>query len=112
LRKAEHKIAEAQINKVAGQLEMYRMDNGSYPSSEQGLEALVAAPTTDPQPRNWLPGGYAKRADLKDPWQNALQYRVPGERTPQSLDLFCAGADGGEGGEGPTADVTNWDSGA
>jgi len=112
LRKAEHKIAEAQINKVAGQLEMYRMDNGTYPTTEQGLEALVAAPTSNPQPRNWLPGGYAKRADLKDPWQNALQYRVPGEHNPQSFDLFSYGADGVEGGEGPNADVTNWDSGA
>jgi general secretion pathway protein G len=112
LRQAEHKIARAQIEKVAGQLELYRVDNGMYPTTEQGLEALVSAPTSDPQPRNWLPGGYAKAADLKDPWQNALQYRVPGEHNAHSFDLFSYGADGVEGGEGVNADVTNWDSGA
>jgi general secretion pathway protein G len=112
MRRAEHKLAAAQIQKVASQLEMYRLDNGTYPSSEQGLEALVAAPTSDPQPRNWLPGGYAKSSDLRDPWQNTLQYRVPGEHNAHSFDLFSFGADGVEGGEGTNADVTNWDTGA
>ena len=51
--KTAHSLAEAPIDKVAGQLEMYRMDNGTYPSMEQGLEALVVAPTSHPQPRNW-----------------------------------------------------------
>jgi general secretion pathway protein G len=112
MKQAQHTIAQAQIEKVAGQLEMYRLDNGNYPSNEQGLQALVTQPSGDPQPRNWLPGGYAKMSDLKDPWQNALQYRVPGEHNAHSFDLFSYGADGVEGGEGPNADVTNWDSGA
>jgi general secretion pathway protein G len=112
MREVEQKVARAQIEKVAGQLEMYRLDNGTYPSTEQGLEALVSAPTSDPQPRNWLPGGYARKADLRDPWQNTLQYRVPGEHNAHSFDLFSYGADGAEGGEGPNADVTNWDNGA
>jgi general secretion pathway protein G len=110
--RAQHTLAGTQIEKVSSALEMYKLDNGSYPTSDQGLEALVTAPSGDPQPRNYLPGGYAKKADLADPWKNPLQYRVPGEHNPHSFDLFSYGADGVEGGEGTNADLGNWDSGA
>lgn len=113
-RSDEARIAAAKhdIAALSQSLKLYKLDNGRYPSNEQGLQALVTQPSGDPQPRNWLPGGYAKMSDLKDPWQNALQYRVPGEHNAHSFDLFSYGADGTEGGEGPNADVTNWDNGA
>jgi general secretion pathway protein G len=110
--RAQHTLAGTKIQKIQGALEMYKVDNGSYPSAEQGLEALVTPPTGEPAPRNYLPGGYASRADLVDPWQNPLQYRVPGEHNPHSFDVFSYGADGVEGGEGTNADLGNWDAGA
>ena len=104
--------AYADFKAIETALKIYRLDNYVYPTTEQGLEALVTAPSGDPQPRNYLPGGYAKRADLSDPWKNPLQYRVPGEHNPHSFDLYSFGADGTEGGEGTNADLGNWESGA
>lgn len=110
--RAKQTLAGPKIQKIEAALEFYKADNGSYPTSEQGLDALITAPSGDPAPRNYLPGGYATRADLLDPWQNPLQYRVPGEHNPHSFDVFSYGADGVEGGEGENAEVGNWDAGA
>ena len=86
-------------------LNLYRMDNFRYPSTEQGLEALVKQPS-DPNIRNWKPGGYV-RSLQKDPWGNDYAYIAPGTRGGD-YDLYTLGADNQPGGEGTDADVGNW----
>jgi general secretion pathway protein G len=87
------------------------MDNGRYPTTEQGLRALVSKPTGDPEPRSYPPGGYLKKSDaLLDPWQEPFQYANPGSRNPHSFDLWSLGADAAPGGEGGDADIGNWDA--
>jgi general secretion pathway protein G len=85
-------------------LNLYRMDNFRYPSTEQGLEALFKQPT-DPNIRNWKQGGYIDGLK-KDPWGNDYLYISPGTRG--EYDLYTLGADGKPGGEGPDADIGNW----
>jgi len=105
--------AKAQINSLEGVLELYRMDNGRFPNSEQGLEALVTAPTSEPAPRNYPPGGYLKGGRVPlDPWSSPYQYEAPGQHNRHSFDLWSYGADGNAGGEGVDADVGNWDDSA
>jgi general secretion pathway protein G len=105
--------ARAQINNLEGVLELYRMDNGRFPSSEQGLEALVHAPSGDPAPRNYPPGGYLKGGRVPpDPWGNPYHYEEPGQHNQHSFDLWSEGADGTAGGEGTDADIGNWAEGA
>ena len=101
-------LAGAQLQKVAQALELYKLDNGRYPTTEQGLDALVTEPLSDPRPRRFPPGGYLKRADLEDPWGVTFDYAQPGSRNTFSYDLFSWGPDGQEGGE---ADITNWENG-
>jgi general secretion pathway protein G len=98
--------AKQDIRVLESQLQMYRLDNYTYPTTEQGLEALVAAPTSPPEPRNWRDGGYIDRLPT-DPWGNAYQYLSPGQHG--QIDLYSMGADGQLGGEGINADVTNWE---
>ena len=86
-------------------LKLYRLDNLRYPTSEQGLQALVARPDTQPAPPNWKAGGYIERLP-KDPWGNAYQYLNPGRRG--EIDVFSFGADGAAGGEGKDADIGSW----
>src|SRR5262245_53660635 len=71
-------IAEALLHKIEGALEIYRLQNGSYPSSEQGLGALVRKPTLEPVPRSYPPGGYLSEKQLLDPWGNPYRYAFPG----------------------------------
>jgi general secretion pathway protein G len=85
-------------------LTMYKLDNFSYPTNEEGLKALVEKPN-DPNVRNWRAGGYLKRLP-KDPWGNDYQYQNPG--THGEIDLSSFGADGQAGGEGVNADIGNW----
>jgi general secretion pathway protein G len=85
-------------------LNLYRMDNFRYPSTEQGLEALVTKPL-DPNIRNWKDGGYIDGLK-KDPWGNDYAYIAPGSHG--DYDLYTLGADGQPGGEGPDADIGNW----
>lgn len=85
-------------------LTLYKLDNFKYPTTDQGLRALVEKPD-DPTIHNWRPGGYAKRIN-KDPWGNDYQYVYPG--THGEYDLYSFGADGQPGGEGINADVGNW----
>jgi general secretion pathway protein G len=86
-------------------LRLYRLDNQRYPTTEQGLQALVARPTTTPAPANWKAGGYIERLP-KDPWGNPYQYLYPGVRG--EIDVFSFGADGAQGGEGNDADIGSW----
>lgn len=110
--RAKQTLVGPKVTKIEAALEFYKTDMGAYPSSDQGLQALITPPSGAEAAQNYLPGGYATRADLLDPWQHPLQYRVPGEHNPHSFDVFSYGADGVEGGEGENADVGNWDSGA
>lgn len=97
--------ARTQIEQFGVQLDLYRLDNGSYPATEQGLAALWQRPTTPPEPRAWK-GPYSKKAIPLDPWGNPYLYRSPGEHG--DYEIVSWGADGKEGGEGENADVTSW----
>ncbi|MCW5581323.1 MAG: type II secretion system major pseudopilin GspG [Luteimonas sp.] len=100
--KSEIKTARAQIDALEKALDQYRLDVGRYPGTEQGLQALMAAPADAPR---WA-GPYLKKAVPLDPWGKPYQYRHPGEHG--ELDLFSFGTDGQPGGDGDAADVTNW----
>ena len=106
--KARITAAKADIATLDQALEMYRLDNHSYPSTDQGLEALVAKPGGEPVAKNWNPEGYLKKKQLPaDPWGNQYQYIVPGSEG-RAYDLFSFGKDGREGGEGYDADIGAW----
>jgi general secretion pathway protein G len=94
--------ARADIAGVTQALKLYRLDNSFYPTTEQGLQALVTQPTTSPAPSNWKRGGYLDRMP-KDPWGREYQYLNPGLRG--EIDVFSLGADGRPGGEGVNADI-------
>lgn len=97
--------AAADIRTLGTALDLYRMDNFRYPTTEQGLEALIRRPA-DPSIRNWKDGGYVQKLS-KDPWGNDYQYLSPGLRGG-AYDLYSLGADGEPGGEGRDADIGNW----
>lgn len=98
--------AKSDIATIEGALKMYRLDNFSYPQTQQGLEALVTRPS-DPSIKNWNPDGYIERLN-KDPWGNPYQYLNPGRHG--SIDIYSFGADGKPGGSEEAADIGNWDS--
>jgi general secretion pathway protein G len=98
--------ARADIGAIVQALKLYRLDNGFYPTTDQGLAALVQRPTTNPAPGNWKQGGYLERLP-KDPWGSDYQYLQPGVRG--EVDVFSLGADRARGGEGNGADIGNWD---
>jgi general secretion pathway protein G len=109
------KVDEAKVNKAKADIQsletaltMYRLDNSKYPTSDQGLTALVTQPT-DPSIKHWRTGGYLSRVS-KDPWGNDYQYVIPGSHG-REYDLFSLGADGAPGGEGIDADIGNWNIG-
>ncbi len=93
--------AETDLRQLSNALDMYRLDNFHYPSTEQGLEALVSRPAGFPEPKNWNPDGYVKSLP-SDPWGSPYVY----ERRSSDFTIFSLGADGVEGGEGTNADVT------
>ena len=101
-------VAKADVKAISSALEIYRLDNGFYPSTDQGLDALVSEPTGTPEPRSWNPDGYLKKIP-QDPWGNPYQYEQPGTRNATSYDLYSLGADGRVGGDGFNADIGNWD---
>ena len=101
--KAKITAAQANINDLMNALKMYKLDNGRYPSSEQGLQALVAKPTTGSMPGNWR--SYLEKLP-NDPWQHPYQYANPGVHG--EIDVFSFGADGQPGGEGNDADIGSW----
>ena len=92
------------IRSVETALNLYRLDNFKYPSTDEGLQALVTSPGEASAP-NWKPGGYL-RSVPSDPWNNDYLYRYPGQQG--EFDIFSYGADGQEGGEGINADIGNW----
>ena len=97
--------AKQDIRSLEAALNLYRLDNFNYPTTEQGLEALVSPPTAPPEAPNWKEGGYLDRLP-KDPWGNDYQYLSPGEHG--AFDVYSLGADGQPGGEGTAADIGNW----
>jgi len=99
--------AQTQIEILGMALDSYRLDNGIYPTSDQGLRALREEPTTAPLPKNW-DGPYLKKEVPKDPWGNPYVYIFPGEHNPDEYDLLSYGADGEEGGEGDAEDIVSW----
>lgn len=98
--------ARVQIETFRTALDLYRLDNGSYPTTEQGLGALVSPPTVGKLPRKWREGGYIAKIP-KDPWSNEYFYQSPGENG--DFDITSYGNDNEPGGEGSDADVTSWE---
>jgi general secretion pathway protein G len=103
--KARVTAAKADIATLVQALKMYRLDNTAYPTTEQGLKALVQKPTTAPVPANWKTGGYLERLP-NDPWGTPYQYLQPGRFG--EIDVFSLGADKLPGGEGSGADIGSW----
>jgi general secretion pathway protein G len=103
---AKRVAARVDVGTLVQALKMYRVDNGFYPSTDQGLGALVQRPTSNPVPPNWKQGGYIDRLP-KDPWGGDYQYLQPGVKG--EIDVFSLGADHARGGEGSNADIGNWD---
>ena len=97
--------ARADVNAIMGALKLYKLDNGTYPSNEQGLLALVKKPDRGDIPRNWKPGGYLEKLP-QDPWGTDYQYLNPGIRS--EVDVFSLGADRKPGGENYDADIGSW----
>lgn len=105
---AKGTTARTQIEMMGTALDSYRLDNGRYPTTQQGLRALRTKPTEEPIPINWR-GPYLRREVPLDPWGRPYEYRSPGEVNPGSFDLFTLGLDGSRGGEGENADITSWE---
>jgi len=97
--------AQSDIAAISSAINLYRLDNFRYPTTEQGLEALVTRPSRDPQPANWAEGGYIDRIPV-DPWGQPYQYLSPGVHG--DFDVFTYGADGTVGGSGADADLGSW----
>lgn len=104
---AKRTMAAVQITSLETALESYKLDNGFYPSTEQGLQALVEAPSAGRLPAKWRAGGYlTKRKVPQDPWGNDYIYLSPGSHG--DFDIISYGSDGQAGGEGDEKDITNW----
>lgn len=97
--------AKADIQAIVTALNTYKLDNFSYPATEQGLEALVTKPAGTPEAPNWKKGGYLDGVP-KDPWGRTYLYLQPGQHG--DMDVYTLGADGKPGGEGEAADIGNW----
>lgn len=98
--------AKSDIAAIIAALKLYRLDNQRYPTTEQGLSALVQKPTEAPVPGNWKPGGYLEKLP-RDPWGTSYQYLNPGLKA--EIDVFSFGGDHQPGGSGTDADVGSWD---
>ena len=101
---ARQVAARQDIGAIMQALKLYRLDNGRYPTADQGLNALVAPPSGGPSARNWR--SYMDRLP-NDPWGNPYQYLIPGAHG--EIDVISLGADGRVGGSGPDADIGSWD---
>lgn len=98
--------AKQDIRSIESALNLYKLDNFNYPSTDQGIEALVQKPSGTPEPKNWKEGGYVDRLP-KDPWGNPYQYLYPGTHG-SGVDIYSLGADAQPGGDGTNADIGNW----
>jgi general secretion pathway protein G len=100
--------AKLTIESLETSLRMYKLDNGMYPSTEQGLEALVQAPDTGDVPKKWREGGYIEKGRIpSDPWDNEFVYLSPGVHG--EYDIISYGSDGVPGGEGKDKDINSWE---
>lgn len=100
--------AKLQIESLETSLKLYKLDNGTYPTTDQGLQALIEAPSSGALPQKWREGGYLEKGRLpKDPWGGEFVYLSPGVHG--DYDLISYGADGVPGGEGRDQDINNWD---
>lgn len=100
--------AEVQVAGIKTALKMYKLDNGFYPSTDQGLLALVELPTSGKIPKKWRDGGYLDATYIpRDPWENSFVYLSPGVHG--DFDLSSYGADGEQGGEGDDRDINSWE---
>lgn len=104
--KARRAKAKQDIRAIESALDLYKLDNFRYPTSEQGIEALVERPSSGPEPKNYKEGGYLRQVP-QDPWGNAYQYLNPGEHG--EIDIYSFGADGAPGGQDQNADIGNWE---
>ncbi len=103
---AKDAAAKSQIEMMGAALDAYRLDNGRYPATEQGLEALWQEPEAEPRTSNWR-GPYLRKTVPLDPWGHAYLYASPGLVNANGYDLVSLGADGAPGGEGDDADIVN-----
>ncbi len=100
--------ARVQMESIETALRLYKLDNGDYPSTEQGLQALVETPTVGELPKAWRKGGYLEKGKMpKDPWENEYLYLCPGLHG--DFDLVSYGADGQPGGEDKNTDINSWE---
>jgi general secretion pathway protein G len=100
--------AKVQIQSLETALKLYNIDNGNYPTTEQGLQALVEAPSSGTLPSHWREGGYLEKGKVpKDPWGNDYVYLCPG--LYGDFDITSYGADGAPGGEGKNEDINSWE---
>jgi general secretion pathway protein G len=107
--KARVTTAKTQMKNIEAALDFYRMDNGRYPTTEQGLDALVHQPSTEPVPRQYRPEGYITGGRVPlDPWGSPFEYQAPGQRNTYGFDIWSFGADGQPGGKDVDADIGNW----
>lgn len=108
-RAGESKIAAAKVDiaTIMQALKLYKLDNQRYPTTDQGLPALIEKPTGGPAANGWKAGGYVEKMP-KDPWGNQYQYLYPGVKG--EVDVFSYGADGQPGGTGDDADIGSWDN--
>ena len=103
--KARVAKARNDIQALSSALDIYKLDNYVYPTTDQGLQALVTKPSS-PEPPNWKQGGYIKKQPV-DPWGNEYLYLHPGEHG--EFDIYSLGADGAPGGTGPNKDIGSWE---
>ncbi|MYM21446.1 type II secretion system major pseudopilin GspG [Duganella sp. FT135W] len=108
-RTGESKVAAAKVDiaTIMQALKLYKLDNQRYPTTEQGLQALIEKPTGGPAANGWKAGGYVEKMP-KDPWGNQYQYLQPGIKG--EIDVFSYGADGQPGGTGDDADIGSWEN--
>ncbi len=110
---AKRTAAKVQIRNLEGALQLYKLDNGVFPSTEQGLKALVEKPSVGVIPKKWKIGGYLPKLP-EDPWANPYKYLSPSQSSGQNpnlkgeYEIISLGTDGEAGGEGINADITNW----
>jgi general secretion pathway protein G len=104
---AKRTAAKVQIRNIEGALQLYKLDNGVYPTTEQGLKALIEKPSVGVVPKKWKLGGYLPKLP-EDPWGNPYKYLSPAPAQKGDYEIMSLGTDGEVGGEGVNADITNW----
>lgn len=106
---AKEEAARAQIELFGAALDAYRLHNGDYPTTAQGLDALLREPSSSPRPRNWR-GPYLRRGIPVDPWGNEYEYRSPGQESDWGYEIVSHGKDGRPGGTAEAADIRSWET--